>query len=99
MLFGIEWQPPVHALAGLTIFADGAVGEDDYESVLGGMRFYFGESGFKSLKRRHREDDPDAVTLGIFNALSGGAAAALETAKARCKANEGSSASNCFYED
>ncbi len=34
------------------------VGEDDYVAVSAGLTFYFGNSGSKSLIRRHREDDP-----------------------------------------
>ena len=85
-LFGIEWQPPLNALGGLTIFADGAVGEDDYESVLGGIRLYFGESGNKTLKRRHREDDPDSLVPGIINALASAGQIAQDKAKAKCLA-------------
>ncbi len=50
-----EWQP--HQGTGLTVFASGSLGENDYSQVLGGVRYYFGDTG-KSLIRRHREDDP-----------------------------------------
>ncbi len=40
-----------------SVFVDGMVGSDDYVSVMGGLRFYFGGDD-KSLKARHREDDP-----------------------------------------
>lgn len=60
--FGLEFQV-LSALHGLTIFADGAidVDENEFEFALAGLRFYFGASGGKSLKQRHREDDPDSV--------------------------------------
>ena len=59
-----EWQP--HAGSGLTLYASGSFG-DDYTQALGGVRYYFGDTG-KSLIRRHREDDP--VTEG-GNSLPG----------------------------
>lgn len=40
-----------------SVFVDGMAGSDDYVSVMGGLRFYFGGDD-KSLKARHREDDP-----------------------------------------
>ena len=52
----IEWQPAVEGMTGLSFFAEGAVGEDDYSSVNAGIRFYFGEG--PTLKDRHRRDDP-----------------------------------------
>ena len=39
------------------LFAEGRIGEDDFQGVWGGIRFYFGQKD-KSLIRRHREDDP-----------------------------------------
>jgi hypothetical protein len=44
----------------LSIFADAMVGSDDYVSISGGFRFYFGGED-KSLIRRHREDDPSHI--------------------------------------
>jgi hypothetical protein len=51
---GLEYQP--ETLPG-SVFVDAMVGSDDYLSVMGGLRFYFGADD-KSLKARHREDDP-----------------------------------------
>ncbi|MEX0346043.1 MAG: hypothetical protein AB3N20_14050 [Rhizobiaceae bacterium] len=42
----------------ISLYADGAFGSG-IDSVRGGLRIYFGESG-KSLVARHREDDPKA---------------------------------------
>jgi hypothetical protein len=50
---GLEWQLPD---SGFSLYADGAVGSDDHSTIFGGIRYHFGEQ--KSLKRRHREDDP-----------------------------------------
>lgn len=40
-----------------SLFVDATFGEDDTSYVGGGLRLYFGNSA-KSLKQRHREDDP-----------------------------------------
>ncbi|VAW17829.1 hypothetical protein MNBD_ALPHA09-347 [hydrothermal vent metagenome] len=53
-IVGGEYQPAYLAMPGLTFFAEGAVGGDDYEHVFGGIRYYFGAP--KSLKDRHRYD-------------------------------------------
>ena len=52
----IEYQPAIEGFSGLSVFADAAFGDDDYSSVMVGLRYYFG--GKKSLKDRHRRDDP-----------------------------------------
>jgi hypothetical protein len=53
---GIEFQPAIQALPGLSFFADGWIGEDNYDAAYAGIRYYFGPE--KSLIKRHREDDP-----------------------------------------
>jgi len=58
---GIEWQPGFSALPGLAFRVDGTVGDDDYESILGGITYYFGAD--VSLKDRHRRQDPGAEQL------------------------------------
>jgi hypothetical protein len=57
----VEYQTQIK---GLALFAEGGVGENDYSHVLGGIRLYFG-GGCKSLKDRHRKDDPDNI-LSVF---------------------------------
>jgi hypothetical protein len=52
----IEWQTPMN---GLSLFARLARGDNDYDHALAGVRYYFGKQ--KSLKLRHREDDPPNV--------------------------------------
>jgi hypothetical protein len=54
------------------VFVDAMVGSDDYVSVMGGLRFYFGAED-KSLKARHREDDPGS----FFNLLARAAEACV----------------------
>lgn len=51
---GLEYQLPLDTPAGVAIFGEGRVGQDDYRAIWGGLRVYFGEK--KSLIRRHRED-------------------------------------------
>ena len=51
---GTEYQT---SMPGLTVYANLAMGEDDYEHVYFGLRYYFGAEN-KTLIRRHREDDP-----------------------------------------
>ncbi len=61
---GLEWQ-----VGGLgvpvSLFASGAVGDNDYASVFGGITFYFGGEE-KSLIRRHREDDPSNEVMNLL---------------------------------
>jgi hypothetical protein len=61
---GGEWQPEWDGLP-VSFFVEGQFGEQDYASVLGGIRFYFGGPD-KSLIRRHREDDPSNKTMTML---------------------------------
>jgi hypothetical protein len=60
----VEFQPAFIDRHDVSFFVDSSVGEDGFYRVTGGVRFYFGPE--KSLIRRHREDDPPAVT--VYNA-------------------------------
>lgn len=51
---GVEYRPGFEALPGLSFFADGAFGENDFYRAYGGIRLYFGSS--TTLKDRHRRD-------------------------------------------
>ena len=62
---GGEWQPDWDGLP-VSFYVEGQVGEQDYSSIFGGVRFYFGGPD-KSLIRRHREDDPSNK---LFNMLA-----------------------------
>jgi len=57
---GIEYQLDLAQISGLCVFAEGAVGEGRYDRWFGGIRYYFGSK--KSLKKRHRTDDPSSLT-------------------------------------
>lgn len=63
---GAEYQTP---LSGLSVFAQVASGDNDYEHAFGGLRFYFGKE--KTLLRRHREDDPASMLLQSLTANMG----------------------------
>jgi hypothetical protein len=64
---GIEWQPGFSALPGLAFRVDGAFGENDYDSILGGITYYFGTDA--SLKDRHRKQDPDLALIDLFKTI------------------------------
>jgi hypothetical protein len=63
----LEWQPGFAALPGLAFHADGAFGEDDYQSIMGGLTYYFGSP--VDLKDRHRRQDPDSALFGLFQSV------------------------------
>jgi len=65
-IIGLEYQTPVR---GLTVFVDGGLGDNDFRQLIGGVRYYFG--GDKTLKARHRQDDPENIT-SIFSGTTGG---------------------------
>ncbi len=60
----LEYQTSID---GLALFAELAAGEHDYDHALLGLRFYFGKA--KSLKGRHRRDDPPNIASQIFRGI------------------------------
>lgn len=66
---GFEYQPQ-KLMDGLSFFAVGDIGSDDLDYGLAGLKLYFG-AGNKSLKRRHREDDPINSLIGVVTELNG----------------------------
>lgn len=60
----MEWQPEGLGVP-VSLFVEGQVGSNDYASVFGGFRLHFG-AGDKSLKRRHREDDPGNLLMNLL---------------------------------
>jgi hypothetical protein len=62
-----EWQPGFSALPGLAFRVDGALGDDDYDSIMGGITYYFGANA--SLKDRHRRQDPNSAMLGLLHSV------------------------------
>ena len=59
---GVEYIPEQFrgSSTAAALFVDGAYGWDKSSMIIGGAKIYFGNSD-KSLKRRHREDDPAAT--------------------------------------
>jgi hypothetical protein len=64
---GVEWQPGFSALPGLAFHVDGAFGDNDFDSIMGGITYYFGANA--SLKDRHRRQDPDSALFSLFQAI------------------------------
>lgn len=56
-----EYELPID---GLSLFSRSMIAENDYDHVLFGLRYYFG--GNKSLKQRHRHDDPRNVVQDVL---------------------------------
>ena len=59
-----EFMPGLDALPGLAFNVQGTIGDDDYESIMGGLTYYFGSNA--SLKDRHRKQDPESALLNLF---------------------------------
>jgi len=61
---GLEYQFSEAMPVSLTL--DGKIGDNNFAAVDAGIRIYFGGEN-KSLKRRHREDDPPNRIFDVFN--------------------------------
>ena len=61
----IEYQTRVE---GLSLFANASKGDNDYDHVIGGIRYYFGKQ--KSLIERHRKDDPPSLLFAGASELA-----------------------------
>lgn len=59
-----EYQTPIN---GLALTAEAACGDNGYNHLLFGIRYYFG--GKKSLRDRHRQDDPPGLMPQILHGL------------------------------
>lgn len=60
----LEYQTPI---SGLTLTAEAAYGDNGYDHLLFGIRYYFG--GKKTLRDRHRQDDPHGLMQQILHGL------------------------------
>jgi hypothetical protein len=79
-MLDLEYMPDFKVLPGLALFAYGGWGESDYSSVMAGVRYYFGSED-KTLKERHRQEDPQNMALkGLL--LAGQAASTEELEEA-----------------
>lgn len=67
---GLEWQPNQVGIP-MTLFVEGQVGNKSYTSVSAGFRIHFGAPN-KSLKQRHREDDPSNSIMNLLSTVCTG---------------------------
>jgi hypothetical protein len=63
-----EYQFDNPNLRGVSVFAEGDLGEHNYRAAIAGVRFYLGQD--KTLIRRHREDDPPIYLTEDLRQLS-----------------------------
>jgi hypothetical protein len=64
----VEFQPGLFACRNIAFFVSGGVAQPSQYGVTAGIRIYFGPD--KPLIRRHREDDPDEVSLAVSQLFS-----------------------------
>lgn len=64
---GVEYRPGLEALSGLSLFAEGGYGSQDYGMGQAGIRIYFGKPA--TLINRDRRTDPDSLIPDDTNAL------------------------------
>lgn len=72
---GAEWLLGGSGLPGLALRADAYVGENDFDSIMGGLTYYFGPDA--SLVDRHRKQDPDSALFDLFQAIEAERAGAV----------------------
>jgi hypothetical protein len=58
---GFEWQPSFTEMWGLSLYADLALGEDGYDSVMAGLNIPFGTNGASLMDRDRRYDPPPVI--------------------------------------
>lgn len=65
---GAEWLVGSgSSLPGLALRGDLNLGDNGYDSAMGGITYYFGPDA--SLKDRHRKQDPDSALIDLLNAV------------------------------
>jgi hypothetical protein len=64
---GAEWLVGGSSLPGLALRADAYFGENDFDSFMGGITYYFGPDA--SLKDRHRKQDPDSALFDLLQSV------------------------------
>lgn len=64
---GVEYRPNLEVLSGLSLFAEGGYGSQDYGMGQAGIRLYFGKP--TTLIGRDRRSDPDSLIPDDTNAL------------------------------
>lgn len=87
----VEYELPVD---GLSILARTMVAEHDYDHVLFGLRYYFG--GEKTLKQRHRHDDPRSVIQDVLFGMGAYGAEFNEKGENYSRTHSGNHGSNNY---
>jgi hypothetical protein len=68
LALGGEWLTPTNVFGGrVALFAEGRIGQNNYNAAIGGLRIYFGKS--QTLIDKHRRDDPDGDTVDNLFAI------------------------------
>lgn len=62
----LEYGLPIN---GVSVFASFQNAEDNYEHGYIGLRYYFGSNDKRTLKERHRQDDPINAVQGILHGI------------------------------
>ncbi len=66
--FGAEWLVGTgSSLPGLALRGDVHLGDNSFDSVMGGITYYFGPDA--NLKDRHRKQDPDSALFDLLQAV------------------------------
>ena len=58
-------------MPGLALRGDIYQGDNSFDSVMGGITYYFGTDA--SLKDRHRKQDPDSALFDLFQSIEANA--------------------------
>ncbi|MFM9864594.1 MAG: hypothetical protein ACKVRO_13400 [Micropepsaceae bacterium] len=75
--FSAEWLVgTASSLPGLALRGDVAMGDNGFDSVMGGITYYIGPDA--SLKDRHRKQDPDSALFDLKTAIEAGCQAPVQ---------------------
>ena len=85
----IEYQTKVN---GLSLFANASKGDNNYDHVIGGIRYYFGKQ--KALIERHRKDDPPNLLFTGASVLTQATEAANNNSNTSSDSSSGTNGGN-----
>jgi hypothetical protein len=94
---GAEWLLGSTSLPGLALRADAYVGDEDSDSVMAGITYYFGSDA--SLKDRHRRQDPDSALFSLFQTIERERAAQCPPVQQLQQQKVGPSNGSCVVEE